>query len=297
MSGRPLILKLTELPAHPAWALGNLLDVRAAGDFAEAHLARSANLPLPSGQTPACAEAQLREALPGFLLPPRHEPLVVLSTRAELSLAVCHHLARRGRTATAAAVVDAATLAAAAPSLPPGSVVCGAPAHQLWRPPAFLTSHVALLPGPDLGPAVDLGAGCGRAAVWLAGRGYCVTAVDRLPEALAFGRRLAALHGVVCDFLQGDLRDPQQVPAGPWAVALCLRFLHRPLLRRMPELLLPGGVVLVQACRRTRGGLGAGELPELLPQSALEIVVCAEDEDDEGNLVAGCVARRRPAFP
>ena len=46
----------------------------------------------------------------------------------------------------------------------------------------------------DLAPgrAVDLAAGEGRNAIWLAGRGWAVTAVDFSSVALERGRRLAA---------------------------------------------------------------------------------------------------------
>jgi SAM-dependent methyltransferase len=58
------------------------------------------------------------------------------------------------------------------------------------------------------GTAVELGAGTGTNAVWLAGRGWDVTAVELSPRAIRQARRRAAAAGVYVRFLVGDLTDP-----------------------------------------------------------------------------------------
>jgi SAM-dependent methyltransferase len=222
-----------------------------------------------------------------------------------VALAVREHLRGRGRPLTDATVLDAEALAAAAAALPAGSFAGGPSARQLWRPPAYLETHAGLLPPPERGGVLDLGAGSGRGAVWLALRGYSVTAVDRLAEARKFGRRLAASAGVRCEFLTRDLRDPLQVPPGPWAALLLLRFFDRPLLARLPDLLLPGGVVVIRCYRRAgppAGGaaghlVGPGELARLLPPERFELLAHREDDEEEGRPAAGCVARLRSAVP
>ena len=77
----------------------------------------------------------------------------------------------------------------------------------------FLAQFARLVPGSFSGRALDLGCGSGRAAVWLAERGYRVTGVDHQPEALAMGRELARRRGVACRFMPGDLRRSEAVPA------------------------------------------------------------------------------------
>jgi SAM-dependent methyltransferase len=57
----------------------------------------------------------------------------------------------------------------------------------------FVEAHLADL---EPGTAIDLGAGEGRNAVWLAGRGWTVTAVDFSQVGLDKAVRLAAEHGV-----------------------------------------------------------------------------------------------------
>jgi SAM-dependent methyltransferase len=58
------------------------------------------------------------------------------------------------------------------------------------------------------GKAVELGCGTGTNAVWLAGQGWEVTAVDLSVQAIRKARRRAAEAGVRVQFLVGDLTDP-----------------------------------------------------------------------------------------
>jgi SAM-dependent methyltransferase len=68
-------------------------------------------------------------------------------------------------------------------------------------------SSVVLDALEDLEPgrALDLGCGSGRHAVWLAERGWQVTAVDFSPEALRQARQRAAHVGVEVDWIEADL--------------------------------------------------------------------------------------------
>jgi SAM-dependent methyltransferase len=68
------------------------------------------------------------------------------------------------------------------------------------------------LSGLDPGVALDLAAGEGRNAVWLAGRGWRVTAVDFSGVALEKARKLAGDSGVTVDWVQADLHDYQPAP-------------------------------------------------------------------------------------
>ncbi len=76
----------------------------------------------------------------------------------------------------------------------------------LWtsEPNRFLVEEVADLPP---GRALDLGAGEGRNGVWLAERGWQVTAVDFSAVGLEKARRLAAARGVDVDWVEADLTE------------------------------------------------------------------------------------------
>jgi SAM-dependent methyltransferase len=55
--------------------------------------------------------------------------------------------------------------------------------------------------------AVDLGCGTGADAVWLAGQGFAVSAIDISQSAIERARQRAEQTAVVVRFLCGDLRD------------------------------------------------------------------------------------------
>lgn len=75
--------------------------------------------------------------------------------------------------------------------------------EQLWSagPNAWIEQTVAHLP---IGDAVDLGAGEGRNALWLASLGWTVSAVDFAPAGLAIGRARAAQLGVEVEWVEAD---------------------------------------------------------------------------------------------
>ncbi len=114
------------------------------------------------------------------------------------------------------------------------------------RPPnAYLTSL-------DLPPGTALDAGCGHGAetLWLAGRGWHVTAVDFSAAALTHARAAAEAAGVAdrVDWVEGDL--------GVWApeqarydLVVCL-YVHvagsvTEMVRRMAQGVAPGGALLL----------------------------------------------------
>jgi tellurite methyltransferase len=291
---------LASLVAGAAWRRGNLLDLRDAPAFAAGHLARSASLPIEPTLAAAGQDlpAALAFALPSIFLPPRHEALAVILERSDLATTVADTLAARGR----AEVVPVALPAASGAALPEVVRGAGPSSRVLWRPPEFLARWIHLLPPPAAGPVLDVACGSGRAAVWLAQRGYRVTGIDHLPEALELAQRLAASQGVQMDLVNADLRQPDAWLPGPWAAVMCFRYLQRDLLRALPDRLSPGGVVVVRTFRHAAGDTGnprsphrlePGELLDLLPPPQFTAVVHTEDFDDDGRPAAGIVAVAR----
>jgi SAM-dependent methyltransferase len=118
----------------------------------------------------------------------------------------------------------------------------------LWSatPNRFLVQEATDLPP---GRALDLACGEGRNALWLAERGWHVTAVDYSTVAITKARDRAALAGSEVDFVCADLLD-YSPPEGAFDLVLVL-YLQLPaeerrlVLSRAEAAVAPGGTFLL----------------------------------------------------
>ena len=130
-------------------------------------------------------------------------------------------------------------------------------------PNRFVADEVAALPP---GRAIDLGAGEGRNAIWLAGRGWRVTAVDFSAAGLARAGRLASERGVSLAWVQADLLAWQPEPGGYDLVLIA--YLHLPsaglarVFRAAAAAVAPGGTLLVIGHDRDNIARGHGGPPD-----------------------------------
>jgi SAM-dependent methyltransferase len=128
-----------------------------------------------------------------------------------------------------------------------------AAAELLWGrgPNAFVATELVDLPP---GRALDLAAGEGRNAIWLAQRGWSVTAVDFSAVAMNKAADLAKGVGAPADQLQWVCADvtAYEVEAGAYELVL-MAYLHLPaearktVLSRAAAGIAPGGTMLVVA--------------------------------------------------
>ncbi|NJP67159.1 methyltransferase domain-containing protein [Streptomyces spiramenti] len=168
---------------------------------------------------------------------------------------------------------------------------------RIWsgRVNAPLVEHAAAL---TPGSALDLGAGEGGDAIWLAARGWRVTAVDISRVALERAAALAAERGVA-DRVDWQCHDlGATFPQGAYDL-VSAQFLHsygplprEAVLRRAVDAVSPGGTLLVVGHAEVPGGPkehdhqvhlpGAAEVLESLELGEeWEVELCA-DLDREG---------------
>lgn len=112
------------------------------------------------------------------------------------------------------------------------------------------------------GSALDLAAGEGRHAVWLATKGFRVHAVDFSSVALERGRRRADAEGVTVDWQQADVE--RWTPAEAEYDLVLVAYLHLPwprmriVLSRAGRAVAPGGLFLLVGHDRANVTEGVG---------------------------------------
>ena len=146
----------------------------------------------------------------------------------------------------------------------------GAEFEWTTRPNQFVAAELAGLPP---GRALDLAAGEGRNTVWLAERGWRVTAVDFSRVGLDKGRKLSAARGVDearVDWIVADLRDFEP-DRDFYDLALIAYLQVSPELRatvlaRAAAALVPGGTAFVVGHDLTNltEGTGGPQDPDVL---------------------------------
>jgi SAM-dependent methyltransferase len=126
-------------------------------------------------------------------------------------------------------------------------------------PNRFVAEELTALPP---GRAIDLGTSEGRNAIWLAERGWLVTAVDFSAGGLARADRLAAERGISVNWVQADLLDWQPEPDGYDLVLIA--YLHLPsaelarVFRAAAAAVAPGGTLLAVGHDRENIARGHG---------------------------------------
>jgi SAM-dependent methyltransferase len=95
------------------------------------------------------------------------------------------------------------------------------------------------------GRALDLASGAGRNALWLAHRGWKVTAVDGAEEAIEILRRRAGEEQLPVEAILADLeRGEYRIEPEAWDLIVMCHYLQRDLLESAKQGVVPGGVVL-----------------------------------------------------
>jgi SAM-dependent methyltransferase len=132
-----------------------------------------------------------------------------------------------------------------------------------WERRDVADSWQPLLDGPEApvpGRALDIGCGSGRDAVYLAKRGWQVTAIDVVDEALAAGRQRAVEEGVDVGWVKGDVGQLDRLGLEPGYSLLydfgCIQGLTDPARKGaaagLTRLAAPGAILFLFAFRARR---------------------------------------------
>ena len=141
------------------------------------------------------------------------------------------------------------------------------------QPNEFLRDHAGALPAGE--PVLCLGEGEGRNAVFLAERGFDVTAVDQSSVGLEKAVALAALRGVRIATVVADLADWNLERPGGWGGIVSI-WCHLPsalrcrVHRQASAALQPGGVLILEAYtpEQLKFRTGGPADPDLMPTLA-----------------------------
>jgi len=116
---------------------------------------------------------------------------------------------------------------------------------QTGRPDALVENIASYWPALPMPRALDLACGAGANALWLAERGWDVTAVDRSAAAIELVRAGAERRGVKVTAHVADLEAHDfEIAPRAWDLILMCRYLQRDLFEPAKRGLAPGGVLI-----------------------------------------------------
>lgn len=126
------------------------------------------------------------------------------------------------------------------------------------EPSPWVVKHLPLI--RKGGRVLDLACGSGRHAIWIAQQGYQVDAVDRDVQAVSGMVGMDNINIIVLDLEAGEWLRPDQRYDG----IVVSRYLYRPLLPILPEILNPGGVLIYETFMEGNGRFGKPSNPDFL---------------------------------
>lgn len=215
-----------------AGAFSALIDCRTQADYCTAHIKGAVSIPA----------AQLHQRM--HELPANDHAIALCGDNESLQQASAF-LQKKSYRIEQYLVLDAALMQqlAAQQQLESGHTV-----YRLWQPSPLIAQWPLLAQQWQITPGngLDIGCGAGRDLVYLAMHGWQMTGVDYLQPALDKATNLAERHGVSVITQAVDVEEPGWQCAQTFDLIVLVRYLHRPLLDKIDQLLNPGGVLLYQ---------------------------------------------------
>ena len=130
-----------------------------------------------------------------------------------------------------------------------------------FAPADFLVKNVGLLP---VGRVLDVAAGTGRNAIYLAGLGFTVEGIDRSEEAVTAALVAARQAGVSIDMRVADLEIGYPIQKDAYDVIICFNYLQRSLVPQIKEGVRRGGMVVYETFTIDQARFGRPRNPDYL---------------------------------
>lgn len=112
-----------------------------------------------------------------------------------------------------------------------------------FEPAEFLVENVGLLPA---GKVLDVAAGNGRNAIYLARLGFTVVGIDISAESVAAAQAAARRAGVSIDMRVADLEAGRHIEKDAYDVIICFNYLQRSLMPQIKDGVRRGGMVVYE---------------------------------------------------
>lgn len=136
--------------------------------------------------------------------------------------------------------------------------------HGGEQPAPFLREIIESADWPALGgDALDIACGKGRNAIYLAQRGFAVTALDVSTVALAEGQRRAQEQKLTVDWRQCDL-EARALDLGQFDLVVNFNYLQRSLFPALRQAVKPGGHVIFETYLVDQAEFGQPKNPNYL---------------------------------
>ena len=162
----------------------------------------------------------------------------------------------------------------------------------LSQPSPWVIKYATLI--RENGLVLDLACGSGRHAVWLAEEGYKVDAVDSNPIIVEGMKDINNINVIISDIESGNWPSNNQRYDG----VVVSRYLHRPILKTLPELLNSGGVLIYETFMTGNERYGKPSNPDyLLLQDELNLTyspllhIHAFEQGEFGSPVSAVIQR------
>ena len=239
-----------------------IVDLRSPEQFTQNHIKGSANIPAPS------IEERMHE------LPNKSSPLNLVGNIEELDMASAF-LKQKGYLVNK--VINSESLNFENKEFNPFTST-GTAVNRLWQPASVVKKFAELVkPTSSHYKGIDLACGSGRDCVYLTQQGWNMTAIDYSSVALEKLSLLASVNQREVNSINLDIEKNfsklESSFENAFDLVVTVRYLHRPILERLTNLIKVKGYIVYQTFLRGSEKFGSPKNPNYLLEEG-ELAKC-----------------------